>query len=110
MPSSQVAAAEAEAWSKGKGLVMLLRTLAERYPALVGAKAPVHRDTQTPLTPADLSVRSVSLAYKRATKVLLDNRDVLEELSQMLVDQETVDAEELQELLIRRDVRVADYV
>ena len=52
----------------------------------------------------------VDLAYKRATKVLVDNRDVLEELSQMLVDQETVDAEELQELLIRRDVRVADYV
>ena len=52
----------------------------------------------------------VDVAYKRATKVLVDNRDVLEELSQMLVDQETVDAEELQELLIRRDVRVADYV
>ena len=52
----------------------------------------------------------VAVAYKRATKVLVDNRSVLDELAEMLVDQETVDAEELQELLIRRDVRVADYV
>ena len=52
----------------------------------------------------------VDVAYKRATKVLVDNRAVLDELAEMLVEQETVDAEELQELLIKRDVRVAEYV
>ncbi|WP_115015990.1 ATP-dependent zinc metalloprotease FtsH [Synechococcus sp. UW140] len=52
----------------------------------------------------------VDAAYKRATKVLLDNRSVLDELTEMLVEQETVDSEELQELLIRRDVRVAEYI
>ena len=52
----------------------------------------------------------VDVAYKRATKVLADNRAVLDELAEMLVEQETVDAEELQELLIKRDVRVAEYV
>jgi len=52
----------------------------------------------------------VDAAYKRATKVLLDNRAVLDELTEMLVEQETVDSEELQELLIRRDVRVAEYI
>ncbi|MEB3159329.1 MAG: ATP-dependent zinc metalloprotease FtsH [Synechococcus sp.] len=52
----------------------------------------------------------VDAAYKRATKVLVDNRSVLDELAEMLVERETVDAEELQELLIRRDVRVAEYV
>ena len=52
----------------------------------------------------------VALAYRRATKVLVDNRSVLEELADMLVDQETVDAEEFQELLIRSDVRIAEYV
>ena len=52
----------------------------------------------------------VALAYKRATKVLVDNRSVLDELADMLVDQETVDAEEFQELLIRSDVRIAEYV
>ncbi len=52
----------------------------------------------------------VDAAYKRATKVLVDNRVVLDELAEMLVERETVDAEELQELLIRRDVRVAEYV
>ena len=52
----------------------------------------------------------VDVAYKRATKVLVDNRSVLEELTEMLIEQETVDAEELQELLIKRDVRVADYI
>ena len=52
----------------------------------------------------------VDVAYKRATKVLVDNRVVLDELAELLVEQETVDAEELQELLITRDVRVAEYV
>ena len=52
----------------------------------------------------------VDVAYKRATKVLVDNRAVLDELAGMLIEQETVDAEELQELLIKRDVRVAEYV
>ena len=52
----------------------------------------------------------VDVAYKRATQVLVDNRAVLDELADLLVDQETVDVEELQELLISRDVRVAEYV
>jgi len=52
----------------------------------------------------------VAQAYRRATKVLVDNRSVLDELADMLVDQETVDAEEFQELLIRSDVRIAEYV
>ena len=52
----------------------------------------------------------VDVAYKRVTKVLVHNRAVLDEVAEMLVEQETVDAEELQELLIKRDVRVAEYV
>jgi len=52
----------------------------------------------------------VAEAYKRATEVLKTNRSVLDELADMLVEQETVGAEDLQELLIRRDVRVAEYV
>ena len=52
----------------------------------------------------------VAAAYKRATSVLTDNRQVLDELAEMLVERETVDAEDLQELLIRSDVRVAEYV
>ena len=52
----------------------------------------------------------VDVAYKRATKVLQDNRGVLDELAEMLVERETVDAEEFQELLIKRDARVAEYV
>ena len=52
----------------------------------------------------------VDVAYKRATKVLEDNRAILDELADMLVERETVDAEEFQELLIKRDARVAEYV
>ncbi len=52
----------------------------------------------------------VEIAYGRATKVLTDNRAVLDELADMLVNQETVDSEGLQDLLIRRDVKVAEYV
>ncbi|MEA5391141.1 ATP-dependent zinc metalloprotease FtsH3 [Cyanobium gracile UHCC 0139] len=52
----------------------------------------------------------VADAYRRATEVLLANRAVLDELAELLVEKETVDAEELQELLISRDVTVAAYV
>ncbi|MFM7085885.1 MAG: cell division protein FtsH, partial [Cyanobium sp.] len=52
----------------------------------------------------------VAEAYRRATEVLHSNRSVLDELAEMLVEKETVDAEQLQELLIQRDVRVAEYV
>ena len=52
----------------------------------------------------------VAEAYRRATEVLTANRPVLNELAEILVEKETVDAEELQELLISRDVTVASYV
>jgi len=52
----------------------------------------------------------VEEAYRRATAVLTENRSVLDELAEMLVERETVDAEELQELLVRSDVKVAEYV
>ncbi len=52
----------------------------------------------------------VDEAYRRATEVLMANRLVLDELAEILVEKETVDAEELQELLLSRDVKVATYV
>ncbi len=52
----------------------------------------------------------VDVAYKRATKVLIDNRLVLDELAEMLVEKETVDSDDLQDLLIRSEVKVAEYV
>jgi len=52
----------------------------------------------------------VAEAHRRATSVLSANRTVLDRLADLLVEKETVDAEELQELLINSDVRVAEYV
>ncbi|MBE9155123.1 MULTISPECIES: ATP-dependent zinc metalloprotease FtsH3 [unclassified Cyanobium] len=49
-------------------------------------------------------------AYRRATEVLSNNRAVLDQLAELLVEKETVDAEQLQELLLQSDVRVAEYV
>ena len=49
----------------------------------------------------------VDTAYKRAKSVLVNNRPVLDRLAQMLVEKETVDADELQELLADNDVRTA---
>ena len=49
----------------------------------------------------------VDIAYRRAKEVLVNNRHVLEQLVQMLVEKETVDAEELQELLANNNVRTA---
>ena len=51
----------------------------------------------------------VEIAYERAKKALNDNRDVLEELTAMLMETETVDSLEFQELLIRHQVKVAEY-
>jgi cell division protease FtsH len=49
----------------------------------------------------------VEVAYRRAKEVLVNNRHILDLLAQMLVDKETVDAEELQDLLANNDVRTA---
>lgn len=49
----------------------------------------------------------VEQAYRRAKAVLTSNRHVLDNLAGMLIEKETVDAEELQELLANSDVKVA---
>jgi cell division protease FtsH len=49
----------------------------------------------------------VDEAYKRAKQVLVENRPVLNQLADLLIDKETVDAEELQELLANNDVKMA---
>ncbi len=51
----------------------------------------------------------VDTAYSRAKEVLLNNRKVLDEIAQMLIDKETVDAEELQEILGNNDVKMAAF-
>ncbi len=51
----------------------------------------------------------VEIAYERAKKALNDNRQVLEELTSMLMETETVDSSEFQDLLIRHQVKVAEY-
>ncbi len=51
----------------------------------------------------------VEIAYERAKKALIDNRQVLEELTAMLMETETVDSLEFQDLLIRHEVKVAEY-
>jgi len=49
----------------------------------------------------------VEQAYRRAKEVLVNNRAVLDKLAEMLVEKETVDAEELQTLLANSDVKMA---
>ena len=51
----------------------------------------------------------VEIAYERAKKALNENRQVLEELTSMLMETETVDSLEFQDLLIRHQVKVAEY-
>ena len=56
----------------------------------------------------DAEVRSlVDVAYSRAKQVLVENRNVLDQLASMLVDKETVDSDELQSLLIENNVSMA---
>ncbi len=49
----------------------------------------------------------VEQAYRRAKAVLVGNRHVLDELAAMLIEKETVDSDELQELLANSDVKMA---
>ena len=52
----------------------------------------------------------VDTAYKRATKVLSENRSVLDEMASMLIEKETIDTEDIQDLLNRSEVKVAKYI
>ena len=49
----------------------------------------------------------VDVAYRRAKEVLVSNRHILDTLAAMLIEKETVDADELQELLANSDVKTA---
>ncbi|MBW4664998.1 MAG: ATP-dependent zinc metalloprotease FtsH3 [Chroococcus sp. CMT-3BRIN-NPC107] len=49
----------------------------------------------------------VDVAYRRAKEVLVNNRHILDTLANMLIEKETVDADELQELLASSDVKTA---
>jgi cell division protease FtsH len=51
----------------------------------------------------------VDTAYTRAKDVLVSNRHILDQIAQMLVDKETVDADELQEILANNDVKTAAF-
>jgi cell division protease FtsH len=49
----------------------------------------------------------VERAYNRAKDVLSSNRHVLDLIAQMLIEKETVDADELQDILANNDVKMA---
>ncbi len=56
----------------------------------------------------DAEVRQlVEEAYQRAKQVLTENRHILNQLADMLIEKETVDSEELQEILAHNDVKMA---
>ena len=49
----------------------------------------------------------VDEAYQRSKNVLVSNKHILDKLAGMLIEKETVDAEELQEVLANNDVKIA---
>ncbi len=49
----------------------------------------------------------VDQAYRRAKQTLTENRQVLDKVAKMLIEKETVDAEELQEILTTSEVKMA---
>ena len=56
----------------------------------------------------DEEVRNyVDRAYSRAKKVLTENRHILDRLAQMLIEKETVEADELQDVLANNEVKMA---
>jgi cell division protease FtsH len=65
---------------------------------------------ETAATVDDEVRQLVEVAYQRARDVLTGNRSILDRLAEMLVEKETVDAEELQELLNTNEVKMAVIV
>ena len=56
----------------------------------------------------DEEVRNyVDQAYSRAKKVLTENRHILDKLADMLIEKETVEADELQDVLANNDIKMA---
>ncbi len=56
----------------------------------------------------DAEVRTlVDQAYARAKSVLVDNKGILDKLSELLIEQETVDSKELQDMLNASEVKMA---
>ena len=56
----------------------------------------------------DEEVRNyVDQAYSRAKRVLIENRHILDRLAEMLIEKETVEADELQDVLANNDVKMA---
>jgi len=51
--------------------------------------------------------RLVSEAYTRAKTLLMQNRPILDRIAQMLIEKETVDAEELEEIIRSSPVELA---
>jgi cell division protease FtsH len=49
--------------------------------------------------------RIINDCYARATKILEDNRDILESMKNALMEYETIDAEQVADLMARRKVR-----
>lgn len=49
----------------------------------------------------------VDQAYRRAKEVLLNNRHILDKIADLLIEKETVDAEELQDILDTNEVKMA---
>lgn len=49
--------------------------------------------------------RIIGECYSRAAKILEDNRDILEAMKDALMEYETIDAEQVDDLMARRKVR-----
>ncbi|WP_111641330.1 ATP-dependent zinc metalloprotease FtsH [Marinimicrobium alkaliphilum] len=49
--------------------------------------------------------RIIDSCYKRADQILHDNRDILEAMKEALMEYETIDAEQVEDLMARRKVR-----
>jgi cell division protease FtsH len=62
---------------------------------------------ETAATIDDEERNLVDQAYRRAKQVLTTNRPLLDRLAALLIEKETVDSEELQELLASSDVKMA---
>ena len=75
----------------------------------LGREIATDRDfSDTTAATIDEEVRKlVDEAYRRAKEVLVNNKHILDRLASMLIEKETVDAEELQELLANSDVQMA---
>lgn len=104
--ATQLARSMVTKWGLSETLGPLLYDDEDDDPFGRGAGAPGKGLSGETIQKIDAEVRGIiDSCYSRAEQILEENRDILESMTQALMKYETIDAQQIDDLMARRDVR-----